>query len=62
MEREKIYNALFKGNDKGEQKFCEFSQLTPFGKRITLIIINLALGGSKVKSTIQWLKEKKCYK
>ena len=52
MDRKKIYDALFKTNSKGEQKFCQFSQLTPIGKRILYIMINLAIGGSKVKSTI----------
>ena len=28
------------------------------GKRIVYIVINLALGETKVKSTIQWLREK----
>ena len=57
MDRKKIYDALFKTNSKGEQEFCQFFQLTPIGKRILYIMINLAIGGSKVKSTIQWLKE-----
>ena len=52
MDRKKIYDALFKTNSKGEQKFCQFSQLTPIGKRILYVLINLAIGGSKVKSTI----------
>ena len=49
MDRKKIYDALFKTNSKGEHKF---SQLTPIGKRILYMMINLAIGGSKVKSTI----------
>ena len=56
MDRKKIYDALFKTNSKGEQKFCQFSQLTPIGKRI-LYMFNDKSWGSKVKSTIQWLKE-----
>ena len=39
MDRKKIYDALFKTNSKGEHKF---SQLTPIGKRILYIKINLA--------------------
>ena len=57
MDRKKIYDALFKTNSKGEQEFCQFSQLTLIGQRILYIMINLAIWGSKVKSTIQWLKE-----
>ena len=44
MEREKIYNALFKCNSKNEQKFSNFSQLNHIGKRIVYIVINLAIG------------------
>ena len=57
MDRKKIYDALFKTNSEVEHKFCQFSQLTTIGKIILYIMINLAIGGSKVKSTIQWLKE-----
>ena len=58
MEREKIYNALFKCNSQNEQKFSNFSQLNPIGKRIVYIVINLAIGGSQVKNTVKWLREK----
>ena len=57
MDRKKISDALFKTNSEVEHKFCQFSQLTTIGKIILYIMINLAIGGSKVKSTIQWLKE-----
>ena len=54
MEREKLYRTLFKFNENNEQTFCEFKQLTPVGKRIVYIVLNLALGETKVKSTNQW--------
>ena len=41
MEREKIYNALFKCNSKNEQKFFPLNHI---GKRIVYIVINLAIG------------------
>ena len=56
MEREKLYRTLFKFNENNEQTFCEFKQLTPVGKRIVYIVINLALGETKIKSTIQAFK------
>ena len=55
----KIFKTFFKYNDNGEQKFCNFNQLTPIGKRITFIILNKALGASKVKTTVNWLREKR---
>ena len=58
MEREKIYNALFKCNSKNEQKFPNFSQVNPIGKIIVYIVINLAIGGSQVKNNVKWLREK----
>ena len=59
MEREKIYNALFKCNSKNEEKFSSFSQLNPIGeKTIVYIVINLAIGGSQVKNNVKWLREK----
>ena len=50
MDREKIFNTFFKHDNKGEQKFNGFSQLTPVGKRVTYLIIHLALGGNKPKT------------
>ena len=38
MDREKIFNTFFKHDNKGEQKFNGFSQLTPVGKRVTYLI------------------------
>ena len=58
MDREKIFQALFKSNEKGEQKFCNFSQLTSIGKRIIILMINLALGENDPKKTIEWFVEK----
>ena len=58
MNREKIFNAFFKNNENGEQRFENFTQLTSVGKRIVYIVIHLALGESKPKTAIQWLKEK----
>ena len=57
MEREKIYNALFKCNSKNEQKYSNFSKLNHIGKRIVYIVINLVIGGSQVKNTVKWLRE-----
>ena len=42
MDREKIFKTFFKYNDNGEQKFCNFNQLTAIGKRITFIVLNKA--------------------
>ena len=44
MEREKIYRTLIKCYEKNEQKFCEFKQLIPVGKRIVYKVLNFALG------------------
>ena len=33
--------------------------MTPIGKRIVYIIVNLAIGENQVKKTVQWLREKK---
>ena len=57
MDREKIFKAFFKHNDENEQKFTRLSQLTPVGKRVIFIVINLALGNDP-KTTLQWLIEK----
>ena len=56
MEKDTIFGVLFKSNSKGEKKFEDFSQLTPAGKRLTFVLINLALGG-KLKDTLKWLKD-----
>lgn len=58
MDREKLFKALFKCNEKGEQKFVNFSQLTPVCKRIIFLVINLALGTNEPKTSIEWLIEK----
>ena len=47
MERKKLYRTLFKCNEKNEQKFCEFKQLIPVGKRIVYKVLNLALDETK---------------
>ena len=44
MDREKLFEALFKLNEKGEEKFNDFSQLTSIGKRVIFLVINQALG------------------
>ena len=59
MDREKIFETFFKCNDNGGQKFCYFNQLTPIWKRITCIVLNKALGASKDKTPVNWLREKK---
>ena len=56
MEKDTIFGVLFKSNSKGEKKFEDFSQLTPAGKRLTFVLIHLALGG-KPKDTLKWLKD-----
>ena len=58
MEKDTIFGVLFKSNSKGEKKFEDFFQLTPAGKRLTFVLINLALGG-KPKDTLKWLKDHK---
>ena len=57
MDREKLYNSLFKTNIKGEKKFNNFSQLTPSGKRIFVLMLNLALG-NEPKIVFEWLVAK----
>ena len=37
MEKDTIFGVLFKSNSKAEKKFEDFSQLTPAGKRLTLV-------------------------
>ena len=44
MKKDTTFGVLFKSNSKGEKKFEDFSQLTPAGKRLTFVLINLALG------------------
>ena len=47
-----------KSNISGEHKFEKFLQLSTIGRRITCLVINLALGG-RIKTTLEWLKEKR---
>ena len=55
----RILSKLFvKSNISGEHKFEKFSQLSTIGRRITCLVINLALGG-RTKTTLEWLKEKR---
>ena len=58
MDREKIFNALFKCNNKSEPKLNSLTQLTAVGKRVVFLVINLALGENEPKTTINWLIEK----
>ena len=37
MYKETLFKVLFKCDDKGEEKFTEFSQLTSAGRHITLV-------------------------
>ena len=41
MEKDTIFGVLFKSNSKGGKKFEDFSQLTPAGKRLKFVLINL---------------------
>ena len=59
MDTEKIFSAVFINDDNNEQKFKSFCKITPIGKRIIILVINLALGGNKAKKTIDWLIESK---
>ena len=52
MDREKNY-------DNNEKKFKSFSKITPIGKRVIILVINLALGGNKAKKIIDQLIESK---
>ena len=45
MDKETLFKVLFKSDINSEQKFNEFSQLTPAGRRVIILVINLALGG-----------------
>ena len=53
MDKQTIFKVFFKSDINGEQKFNEFSQLTPAGRRVVYLVINSALGG-KPKNTLQW--------
>ena len=57
MDREKLFNSLFKSNIKGEKKFNQLSQLTFLGKRVFVLMVNLALG-SEPKIVFEWLVAK----
>ena len=50
MDKETLFKVLFKSDINSEQKFNEFSQLTPAGRRVIILVINLALG-AKPKDT-----------
>ena len=58
MDRDKIFSSLFKYNGNGEKKLNNFSQLTPTGKRLFILLINLALGEKEPKIVFEWLVEK----
>ena len=45
MDKETLFKVLFKSDINSEQKFNEFSQSTPAGRRVIILVINLALGG-----------------
>ena len=57
MDKETIFKVLFKCKVDGDQKFTDFAQLTPAGRRVIILVINLALGG-KPKDTLKWLKDR----
>ena len=57
MDKETLFKVLFKSDINSEQKFNEFSQLTPAGRRVIILVINLALGG-KPKDTLKWLQDR----
>ena len=61
MEKEAIYKIFFKCNKDGKLKFNDFTQLTVTGKRIIILVLNLALGGKTI-TTLQWLKDRKVIK
>ena len=58
MNKDTIFGILFKCNSNGEKKLENCSQLTAAGRRVIILVINLALGG-KPKNTLQWLKDNK---
>ena len=58
MDKETIFRVLFKVD--GEQKFTDFSHLTPAGRRVIILVINLALGG-KPKDTLKFFDIKLIY-
>ena len=60
MDKETIFRVLFKCKVDGEQKFTDFSQLTPAGRRVIILVINLALGG-KPKDTLKFFDIKLIY-
>ena len=51
-----LYLECF-SNVYGEQELTDFSQLTPAGGRVIILVINLALGG-KPKDTLKCLKDR----
>ena len=57
MDKKTLFKVLFKSDINSEQKFNEFSQLTPAGRRVIILVINLALGG-KPKDTLKWLQDR----
>ena len=57
MDKETLFKVLFKSDINSEQKFNEFSQLTPAGRRVIILVINLALWG-KPKDALKWLKDR----
>ena len=58
----RILSKLFvKSNISGEHKFEKFSQLSTIGRRITCLVINLALGG-RTKTTHTDTPATSCYR
>ena len=57
MDKETLFKVLFKCDINSDQKFNDFSQLTPAGRRVIILVINLALG-AKPKDTLKWIKDK----
>ena len=56
MDREKIFKTFFKDDTENGQEFTCLSQLTPVRKRVIFLVIHLALGGTKPKTTILFVK------
>ena len=57
MDKETQFKVFFKFDINSKQKLNEFSQLTPAGRRVIILVINLALGG-KPKDTLKCLKDR----
>ena len=57
MDKETLLNVLFKSDINSEQKFNDISQLTPAGRRVIILVINLALGGKPKDTLLLIMKE-----